>query len=74
MHQIQLSDQLYQEAQARAADAGFINVDDYVAQVLKEEFGNGFDLPPGFFTPSDSLRLPMQRRKSIGASSTRWNR
>ena len=37
MHQIQLSDQLYQVAQRRAAEAGFGSVDDYVADVLQHD-------------------------------------
>jgi hypothetical protein len=37
MHQVQLSDQLFQEVQRRAAEAGFENVDDYVANVLKQD-------------------------------------
>ena len=35
MHQIQLNDVLFQEAQRRAAEAGFESVDEYVAEVLK---------------------------------------
>lgn len=51
MHQIQLSDELYQELQARAADAGFASVDDYVADVLEQEFEVCTDdLPDEFFT------------------------
>jgi hypothetical protein len=34
MQQIQLSDQLYQEAQRRAAEAGFASVDEYVADIV----------------------------------------
>jgi hypothetical protein len=37
MHQIQLNDQLYQEAQRRAAEAGFGSVDEYVADVLQHD-------------------------------------
>ncbi|MEI8375364.1 MAG: hypothetical protein WCJ35_21300 [Planctomycetota bacterium] len=51
MHQIQLNDQLYQVAQRRASAAGYITVDEYVADVLQhdihEETGN-FDY---LFTP-----------------------
>ena len=50
MHQVQLSDQLYQEVQRRAAEAGFVNVDDFVADVLRQ----GFDEPENLdhlFTP-----------------------
>lgn len=51
MHQIQLSDQLYLEVQARAAEAGFESVDEYVADVLSQELVIGGELPDGFFTP-----------------------
>jgi hypothetical protein len=37
MHQIQLNDQLYQEAKQRAAEAGFVSVDEYVADVLQTD-------------------------------------
>ncbi len=37
MHQIQLNDQLYQEAERRASAAGFISVDEYVADVLQHD-------------------------------------
>jgi hypothetical protein len=38
MHQIQINDQLYQEAQRRAAEAGFGSVDEYVADRLRHDF------------------------------------
>ena len=51
MHQIQLNDQLYQVAQRYASAAGYITVDEYVADVLQhdihEETGD-FDY---LFTP-----------------------
>ena len=37
MHQIHLSDQLYQQAQRRAAAAGFPSVDEYIADVLQHD-------------------------------------
>jgi hypothetical protein len=37
MQQIQLNDQLYREAQRRASIAGFITVDEYVADVLQSD-------------------------------------
>ena len=37
MHHVQLSDQLYQEVQRRAAEAGFPSVDDYVVDLLQHE-------------------------------------
>jgi len=37
MHQIQLNEQVYQEAQLCAAEAGFGSVDEYVADVLRHD-------------------------------------
>ena len=50
MHQIQLDDELFQEAQRRAIAAGFESVDAYVAEVLQHDFEDdeNFDR---FFTP-----------------------
>lgn len=46
MQQIQVADDLYTDAQRRAADAGFANVDEYITEVvrrhLRDESG-GFD-------------------------------
>jgi hypothetical protein len=50
MHQIQLSDQLYQEAQRRAAEAGFGSVDEYVADMLQHDLEETENLDH-FFTP-----------------------
>ena len=36
MHQIQLSDQLYEQAQRRALEAGFSSVDEFVADVVQQ--------------------------------------
>jgi hypothetical protein len=51
MHQVQLSDQLYQEAQRRAAEAGFGSVDDYIADVLTHDFDDQAEDLDRFFTP-----------------------
>jgi hypothetical protein len=50
MHQIQLNDQLYQEAQRRAAEAGFGSVDEYVADMLQHDLEETENLDH-FFTP-----------------------
>lgn len=50
MHQIQLSDEVFQAAQQRALEFGYANVDEYVAAVL----GNAPELAPNLdhlFTP-----------------------
>ena len=51
MHQVRLSDELYQDAQRRAAEAGFPSVDDYVANLLQH------DLHEERLTPAKGLRL-----------------
>ncbi len=38
MHQIQIDDQLYQEANRRAAEAGVASVDEYVVDRLRHDF------------------------------------
>lgn len=50
MHQIQLDDLLYQEAQRRAAEGGFGSVDEYVADRLRHDFEETENLDR-FFTP-----------------------
>lgn len=50
MHQIQLNDQLYQEAQRRATEAGFDSVDEYIAEVLMHELEDAESLDY-LFTP-----------------------
>ncbi len=37
MHQILLPDQVYNDAQRRASDAGFNSVDDYIVDLLADE-------------------------------------
>ena len=37
MHQIQLNDKLYKEAERRAAEAGFPSVDEFIADVVSQE-------------------------------------
>ena len=51
MHQIQLNDQLYQDAQLRAAEAGFASVDEYVADVLHNDLHGETDSFDHLFTP-----------------------
>lgn len=50
MHHVQLDSQLYQEAQRRAAEAGFDSVDEYVADVLRHDLEDGENLDH-LFTP-----------------------
>lgn len=51
MHQIQLDDQLYQEVQRRAAKAGFPSVDEYVADILKNDVYDETEDLDHLFTP-----------------------
>jgi hypothetical protein len=51
MHQIRLSDQLYQEAQRKAAEAGFTSVDEYVADVLQHDLQEETENLDHLFTP-----------------------
>lgn len=51
MHQIQLNDQLFEEARRRADDAGFPSVDEYVADVLQQGFAEQAESFDHLFTP-----------------------
>lgn len=51
MHQVQLADTLYQEAQRRAVEAGFSSVDEYVADVLSQELAEENMNLDSLFTP-----------------------
>jgi hypothetical protein len=51
VHQIQLNDQLYQDAQRRAAEAGFGSVDEYVADVLQHDLREEIEDFDHLFTP-----------------------
>ena len=51
MNQIQLSDQLYQEAQRRASASGFVTVDEYVADVLQHDLREETEDFDSLFTP-----------------------
>ena len=51
MQQIQLDDQLYQEAERRASAAGFVTVDEYVADVLQHDVHEETENLDYLFTP-----------------------
>lgn len=51
MHQVQLTDELYKEAERRARAAGFSSVDEFVADRLASEFADGQDNYDHLFTP-----------------------
>jgi hypothetical protein len=51
MHQIQLSDQLYQQAKQRATEAGFQSVDEYIADIVESDVSASVANFDHFFTP-----------------------
>jgi soluble cytochrome b562 len=51
MHQVQLADQLYKDAQRRASEAGFSTVDEYVADVLSHDLSPDATDFDHLFTP-----------------------
>lgn len=51
MHQVNIADQLYQEAQRRAIEAGFTTVDDYIADVIAHDVEPGIENLDHLFTP-----------------------
>jgi hypothetical protein len=51
MPQIQLSDQLYKEAQRRAHEAGFSTVDEFIADQLENNFSDQQENFDDRFTP-----------------------
>jgi hypothetical protein len=57
MHHIQLSDQLYETVQRRAAEAGFASVDDYVADVLTGDLQADTPDLDYYFTPARLARI-----------------
>ncbi|HEY3330672.1 MAG TPA: hypothetical protein VGK19_11660 [Capsulimonadaceae bacterium] len=50
MYQVQLTDQVYDQAKRRAAEAGFDSVDEYVADLLSDDFSESPNLDH-LFTP-----------------------
>jgi NADPH:quinone reductase-like Zn-dependent oxidoreductase len=59
MHQIQLqlTDDLYEEATRRAIDAGFKSVDEFIADVLSGELAQETETFDHFFTPERIAHL-----------------
>jgi hypothetical protein len=69
-HNIKLSDQLYNEAQRRAREAGFTTVDEFVASQLEFDFSDeaeNFDdqFTPEFLTHLDQISEDMKAGKSV---------
>ena len=61
MPQVQLNDQIFTAAQRRAADVGYANVDEYIADVIAHDLSgeNGEDIPnlDHLFTPERLARI-----------------
>ena len=51
MHQVQLDDRLYAEAQRRATEAGFPSVDEYIADIVAQEVSDPGENLDYCFTP-----------------------
>ena len=70
MHQILVADELYQEAEHRARVAGFASVDEFIADVLAQDFSEAPDNFDDRFTPEvnaylDSVASDMDAGKSF---------
>lgn len=57
MHQINLSEELFQDAQRRATAAGFATVDEFVAVVLSDTLHDEVTNLDHFFTPERLAEL-----------------
>lgn len=57
MAQIQLSDQIFQAAQRRAASGGYSSVDDYIADVVVQDLSEKPDHFDHLFTPERIAHL-----------------
>jgi hypothetical protein len=51
MHQVQLSNEVYKRAERRAAEAGYKNVDEYVAEVVNSDADVDNENLDHLFTP-----------------------
>lgn len=54
MQQVQLNDQLYNEAKLRAREAGFTSVDEFISDVLQHDFSDAPENLEDRFTPEVS--------------------
>jgi hypothetical protein len=71
MHQVQLNERIYREAERRARDAGFESVDQFVATCLETEFSDSdnFDdrFTPEVIAHLDQLSAQMHAGRSVSA-------
>jgi hypothetical protein len=57
MHQVQLNDKFYKEAERRAREAGFGSVDEFVAERLESDFSDKQEDFDDRFTPEVVAQL-----------------
>jgi len=67
VHQINLSEQLFEAVKRRAAEAGFENIDEYVADALEQQISEAENLDH-LFTPE---RLAKIDRAAAGIAAGR---
>ncbi len=74
MHQIhlQLTDQLYAQAQRRASEAGFASLDEYIVGVVSEDLASEQENLDHRFTPAVVAHLD-QLRDEIQAGTTTYS-
>jgi hypothetical protein len=51
MQKVQLTDQLYREAQRRASESGFASVEEYIADMVTQDIADDTDNFDHLFTP-----------------------
>jgi hypothetical protein len=70
MHQVQLPERLYKEAERRAVEAGFANVDEYVAQVVGQDLAAEAEDFDFLFTPERLAQFdPISAEIKAGAKT-----
>lgn len=57
MQHIQLSDQLYRQAEQRASEAGFRSVDEYVAEIVEGDVASSLENCDDFFSSEVTAHL-----------------
>lgn len=70
MHQVHLADQLYQQAQRRAIEAGFTSIDEYVADVIAQDLVLRAENLDHVFTPDVIRELDRASEVATGGGKT----
>ena len=68
--QIQLSEQLYNQAKRRAVEAGFASVDDYILEVVAEDVAQDTQELDDRFTPAIMSHLNQIREEIKAGAKT----